>query len=587
MLISKFNKMIRNRLLWGAFAVLVSISFVGMFTADGGCGMTNHADPVAGTVDDLTVTQHDLQRARFFTELQVSLMMGRPLTERSPEMMRELENMAWRRALALKKAEKLGLHATDLEVVSRIQEDPMFSADGVFRRSMYDQFADFFLARIGFSRQQYDEYMREEVLIDKLVKALAASVWISPRELEQHLQTYTDVFTVQEVMLSTNRVDPVEMPDMSEIEAYYLENTNDFAVSERRIVDYVMFPVDDFIDTVTIETEEIEDYYHRNLHQFRRDGFAENALDLDLEAFDNMATEIEPRSEYLYLDEVADDIRERLARREALYAAMDVATDYVMELLPPRRGEEANSFEQAAEEAGVTVRRSQPMTRTDPSPELDDIDPMTLARAVFELEDTPEEYFSNAVAGESGAYVLALHETIPAGIPPLEEIVDDVRDALIRERRAFKLTEYADNLRQTLINSMADDPDMTFEQAVAAKNLEIRSYEPFSVFNVPEELDDAKTLNAISAFNARELTAPIEVDDETRRIMYVADREPIDEMSRNMLRRQIRRNLDHHRSQQMFAEWQDHLLERLEKPEPVSTDDESEPSRDMGRRPVL
>ncbi len=588
MLISKFNKMIRNRLLWGIFAVIISISFVGMFTADGGCGVANDADPIAGTVDDLTVTRNDLQRARFFTELQVSLMMGRPLTERSPEMVRELENMAWRRALALKKAEKLGLHATDMEVVSHIQEDPMFSEGGVFQRSLYDQFANLFLARIGFSRRHYDDFVREEVVIEKLVEALSASVWIAPRELEQHLQTYTDVFTVQGVSISTNRLEPVEIPGLSEIEAYYLENTNYFVRSERRIVDYAVFPVDDFTDDITIEAEEIEDYYTDNLHEFRRDGVTADVLEMDLEAFDEMATDVDSRSEYLYLDEVAGDIRERLARREALHVAMDAATDFVMELIPPRRDEKAVSFDEAASKAGVTVRRTEPMSRTDPSPSPHDIDPMTLLREVFGLEETPEEYFSNAVAGESAAYVLALREVIPAGVPPLEEIVDEVRDTMIGERMAVKLSEHADELRQAIITAMADDPDMTFADAVAGKNLETRDYESFSIFNVPPELENIDILNAISSRNARELTEPIAINGETRLLIYVAHRDPMDEMSRNMLRRQIRENLYYHRSQQVFAEWQNHLLERLEIPERTLPEgEEPDAGRDMGRRPIL
>lgn len=579
--------MIRNRWLWGAFAVLVSVSFVGMFTADGGCGMADHADPVAGTVDDLTVTQQDLQRARFFTELQVTLMLGRPLTDRSPSVVRELENMAWRRALALKKAEKLGLYATDREVVARIQEDPMFSANGVFQRSLYDQFADFFLARIGISRRQYDQYMREEVVIEKLANAMSASVWIAPRELEQHLQTYTDEFTVRSIALSTNRVDPVGMPDRSEIEAYYLENSNDFAVAEQRVVDYVVFPAENFMDDVTIEREAIEEYYERNMHLFRRDGMSEDVLDMDLEAFDAMATAFDPKSEYLYLEEVEDDIRKRLARREALFVAMDAATDFVMELIPPRRGEDPVTFDQAADAAGLTVHRSEPMTRMDAAPALADIDPMTLTRTVFELEKTPEEYFSNAVAGDAAAYVLALREIIPAGVPPLEQIMDEVSAALIRKRMADRLTDYAVALRRTMVSLLADDPEMTLDDALAEKNLESRSYEPFSIFNVPEALDHVEILNALSSRNAGEWTEPIAVDDETRMLLYVADREPIDEMSRSMLRRQINENLYHHRSQQVFAEWQDRLMDRLEKPDPVMRDEDPEPGRDMGRRPIL
>ncbi len=588
MVISKFNKMIRNRWLWGIFAVIVSASFVFMFTADGGCGPAHDADPVIGRVAELTVTRNELQRARFFTELQVTLMTGRPLADRSPELMQELENMAWRRALALKKAEAFGLHATDGEVVMHIQQNPMFSADGVFERRLYDQFVNAFLARIGVGRRHYDDFVREEVVIEKLMQTVSASVWIAPRELEQHLQTYTDVFTVQSVELSTHRVETVDGPERPELETYYEENIDDFALPERRVVDYVEFTAEAFKDRVTITDDEVADYYADHLFEFRRDGAAAHAPDMDLDTFDEMATDIEERWEYLYLDEVADDIRTRLTEREALHEAMDAATDFVMELVPPRRGETPVSFAAAAEAAGVLVHRTEPFSRMDPPEELEDADAMFVTRTAFDLADTPEEYFSNAIAGESVAYVLALRDVIPPGIPPLEEIVDWVREEWMRERMATRLAEHADSVRRSILEAMEEEPELSFDEAVAAKGLEARRYGPFSVFDVPDELAYEGALNAVTSLNANELSETVSIDEQTRMLLYVSAREPMDEMSRNMLRRQIRDNLYHYRSQQVFAEWQSDLLDRLEIVEPdIPAGAEDSPARRPGRRPLL
>ncbi len=583
MLISKFNRMIRNRFLWGAFAVLISISFVGLFTADGGCEAVNEVEQIVGTVDNLSVTRNELQRSRFYTMLQLSLMLGRPFSGQTPEMEQEFEQMSWRRALVLKKAENLGLHATDREVMAYIEQEPMFSSGGVFQRRAYEQFAEGFLRRIGVTRHQYDDFIRDEIVMEKFMDTLAASVWISPQELERHLQTYTDVFTVQSTALTTNRLETTAVPELHELEAYYHENTNLFKRPAQLSVYYVSFPAADYLDQIAIAEEDVENYYTDNLWEFRRDRIDEAR---ESDAFE---PDFESAPDYRPFEEVADEIRRLLKERQALFAAMDAATEFVMKLVPGRGQEKGIPFLEAAAENQLNVEKTGPFSRERPPPEPADIDPDILMQHAGRLEDRPDEYFSDAVPGESAAYVLALRRRIPPGVPPMAEIIDEVRDAMVRGRRFAKLSEHAAEVRREMIDAMNEDPDLKFEAAAAAKGLATTSYEPFSLFNAPEALDHTDLLHAIAAGNAGEFTDPVAGEDGEKMLLaYVEQRESLDAMSRTMLRDQIREGLYRNRALQLFAEWQDDMLERLVKkqPEPLAEGDE-DPRTDMGRRPVL
>lgn len=579
MLISKFNKMIRNRLLWGIFAVIISISFVGLFTSSGGCEGAEQADAVVGTVDDLSVTQSELQRARFFTMLQLSLMMGRPFAGHTPEMMREFEDMSWRRALALKKAESLGLRVSNLEVVTHIEQDPMFSAEGRFQKRFYDQFADVFLRQVGVSRRQYDDYVRDEIMLEKLMRVLAVSTWIAPRELEQHLRTYTDLFTVQTVRFSPEPPTPVAEPDLAEIEAFFAEDPELFALPERVRVAYVSFMAEDYVEGLEVDEEDVENYYADHLAEFRRAKDEKEEDDRD----QNGAPEWEDA--YLPFEDVADDIRDRLRQRQALFAAMDAATDFVLRLVPKGRADAALGFNQVAGLDGLPVMETVPFDRFDPPAELSDVAPDVLARHAFRLEDNPSEYFSDAIAGETAAYVLALRERIPAGVPEIDEVLEDVRDALVGRRTETQALEHAVEVRRQIMATMLDEPSLSLGEAVAEHGLTALEFEAFSVFDAPEELEDMELLQAITACNPGEFTDLITGQQGTLKMAYVVEREPAEEMSRNMLRRQLGSNLYRHRSQMVFAEWQENLLQRLRK---KTFEDQERDERDnMGRRPIL
>ena len=105
MFISKFNKLIRNKIMWGIFAFIVVISFVAWGTyTPGGSG---NAEENAGKLYGKPVPADKFRKEYFNTYLSMSLMFGRPLkiTEQLNDLMRKL---AWRRMVVLQNAAKLG-----------------------------------------------------------------------------------------------------------------------------------------------------------------------------------------------------------------------------------------------------------------------------------------------------------------------------------------------------------------------------------------------------------------------------------------------------------------------------------------------
>jgi len=134
MLISKFNKLIHNKIVWAAFAVLVSLSMVGLFAPSVGDRNDNRANS-AGTLFDQPVPPEELQRARLFVQAFQTSRSG----DKDQQMVTE---EAWSRLAIRRYAEKLGLRVSNEELGDAIARDPSFAVNGVFNRQRYQQLVE-------------------------------------------------------------------------------------------------------------------------------------------------------------------------------------------------------------------------------------------------------------------------------------------------------------------------------------------------------------------------------------------------------------------------------------------------------------
>ena len=104
MLISKFNRMIHNKLVWGLFALVVSLSMFGL----GAVSLRGNRArrDVEGTLFGKPVLTAELQAARMGT------LGFRPRPDLSQEQLVELQRQTWRRvALLLDESRGAGWHA--------------------------------------------------------------------------------------------------------------------------------------------------------------------------------------------------------------------------------------------------------------------------------------------------------------------------------------------------------------------------------------------------------------------------------------------------------------------------------------------
>ncbi len=558
MLIGKFHRLIQSRLLWGVFLVIIIFTFViwGMQMPDES-RKASEAN-AAGKLDGKVVTQQEFRQAYFNVYMSLLLSLGRPISI-NERIDAELRTSAWERLVALREAKKLGIEASNPEVMAAIQNNPGFVVEGRFSRPHYNGFIQNILAPLGFTDVQFEEHVREEIVLQKMRYLVAQNVMVSPVELKRTFDILTDHFTVDYVSLSVSNVEADVKVTEEDARAYFLANQKAFEIPEQAKVKYIQFPVSDYRSEEEVTEEEALEYYNEHLDDYMT-GTGEKAEEAEAEEkAEETALEEEAASTNdiaIPFETVKTNILEVIAEDRARSKAAEAATDFVVLLAPDRSGQ-APAFDDAATEHKKTILNAGPFGLGDEVEGIEDSDAFTTA--AFRLNPNPEEYFSDAIAASNTVYVLALVEKIAPRIPAYEEVaqlaMDLARETALNEALAKK----AQDLREAVLKGIEAGGD--FKSAVKPFKLVPQRMNDFSVSTGLEETNDysAVIIRGVISHNQGEVTELLTAPDAVL-LAYVAKRTPGDQSMFPEMRAQLSESMKRQRSQALFEEWKKHLL---------------------------
>lgn len=543
MLITKFHRLIRNRLLWLAFLIIVVFSFVIWGTQMPETG--SQGPTAAGRLNGEDVTFETYSRARFHTYLSIVLMTGRALNI-TPEIEEQLHDMAWQRIVTLREAATMGISSSNDEVVNSIRSLEFLQQEGRFNPQAYEQFAQQFLAQFRATKREFEEHVREEIIIQKFRAVVDRLQLVTPIEVSRTYNTLTDQFTIEYVKINPSLVEQGVAVTDEEIRSFYDKDPEQFIKPEMVKVKAAVFAVADFAANAEVSDEDIESYYDMNLDDFAKPSETPE----DTNQFSLAATEYRP------LDEVRDEITGILKKQRAAELATEKAGTFVQELSYLREAGQA-AFDQVAATQGVQLVMTAPFAIDEVPAELEDAT-MDITREAFKLTDDPDYYYSEAISGSNFVYVLALEERTPSRVPEF----DEVRDEVAKVARDFELynalIEKAEEIQGSMVAGLA--AGLSFDDVIKEYNLEPVKPAPFSVNS--EDIDPLVSENLIRpllVLNAGEVTDVIPADDAVL-IAYVKERTAATDASVESLRPQIVNTLRRQSAQAAFTDFQKYLL---------------------------
>ena len=257
MVILQFNKLIRNKWIWGVFAIIVGGAFAFDFLVDDLLRDDKGDRGDASSVGTLGGENVPASLFRDITEELRGFGQNRDWRRKSSEVNRE----AWEICAMLEAAKRNGLEATDAEVAKAIRSDRSFQKNGQFSFALYQGL----LRENSLTPERFEQFLKRRLTMSKIAESGAGSaVWASPMEVEQAVNDMTDSFTVKVARFAEDKkeADAVKLDDEG-LKKWYDEHAKSLELPERIKLRMVAFDATDtnVLAKMVVSEDALRDHY--------------------------------------------------------------------------------------------------------------------------------------------------------------------------------------------------------------------------------------------------------------------------------------------------------------------------------------
>ena len=532
MVIQKFNKLIRNKWIWGVFAVAISAFFAFDFLiADLNAPSERGGGSGAGTIAGEKVD------AALFEALADDVRgIGRNRDWKTDQS--EVNRAAWENYAALLVAERAGIAVSDEEVSEMIRRDPSYQQNGAFSFQLYKAL----LADNSITPERFEASLKRRVALARLAQSvLGAAAWCSPMELDQAVADMTDTYTVRVASFRQERKDAeaVKLDDEG-LRKWYDANTNSIALPERfklRMVRYDATATN-VLAKMTVTEDEMRDRY-------------------DVTSDKYTVTDTNGVERVKDFEEVKDRIEHELRQ---IAAVEFFRTNLNARAYGAKAADGASRLDEIAKEDGqkvettgfISVEGPQVdgfMTRTSllfPGAE-------NLDETLAELDSSSEDLRYGVIASDRTVWLVEKDEVSPAHVPTFEEAKDAIRPRALRDARAEAFKASVEALAAKGTN----------ELFAAAK--EVTTNLTFSVTDLRHgEFDDQlSVVRAAMKTMKGELSEFTPTSPSRGIVVYCVDRVPGDAAKAMLVKSQARGEVSSLQLRQVPDAWKKWNLERM------------------------
>ena len=532
MVIQKFNKLIRNKWIWGVFAVAISAFFAFDFLiADLNAPSERGGGSGAGTIAGEKVD------AALFEALADDVRgIGRNRDWKTDQA--EVNLAAWENYAALLVSERAGISVSDEEVSEMIRRDPSFQQNGAFSFQLYKAL----LADNSITPERFEASLKRRVALARLAQSvLGAAAWCSPMELDQAVADMTDTYTVRVASFRQERKDAeaVKLDDEG-LRKWYDANTNSIALPERfklRMVRYDATATN-VLAKMTVTEDEMRDRY-------------------DVTSDKYTVTDTNGVERVKDFEEVKDRIERELRQ---IAAVEFFRTNLNARAYGAKAADGASRLDEIAKEDGLKVDTTGFISIE--GPQVDGF--MTRVSLVFpgaenldetlaELDSSSEDLRYGVVASDRTVWLVEKDEVSHAHVPTFEEAKDAIRPRALRDARAEAFKASVEALAAKGTN----------ELFAAAK--EATTNLTFSVTDLRQgEFDDQlSVVRAAMKTMKGELSEFTPTSPSRGIVVYCVDRVPGDAAKAMLVKSQVRGEVSSLQLRQVPDAWKKWNLERM------------------------
>ena len=532
MVIQKFNKLIKNKWIWGAFAVAISAFFAFDFliadlNAPSDAGRSSGAGTLAGEKIDPALFQALADDVRG---------IGRNRDWKTDQG--EVNRAAWENYAALLVAERSGISVSDAEVSEMIRRDPSFQQNGAFNFQLYRAL----LADNSVTPERFEASLKRRMVLMRLAQSvLGSAAWCSPLELDGAISDMTDTYTVRVARFRQDRkaADAVKLDDEG-LRKWYDANTNSIALPERFKVRMVRYDATatNILAKMTVTEDEMRDRY-------------------DVTSDRYTVTDTNGVERVKDFDEVKDRIEHELRQ---IAAVEFFRTNLTARAYGARAAEGNSRLDEIAKEDGIEVDTTG-FISTD-GPQVEGF--MTRASLVFpgaenldeilaELDPTSEDLRYGVIASDRTVWLVEKDEVSPAHMPTFEEAKNAIYLRALKDARAEAFKASVEEL-------VAKGTNELFAAAAEVSSNLVFSVSDLRQGDFPDHLAVARAAMKTMKGELSEFTP---TTPGRGIVVYCVDRVPGDAAKAMLLKSQVRNELSAPQFRQIPEAWKKWNLERM------------------------
>ncbi|MBU2054464.1 MAG: SurA N-terminal domain-containing protein [Proteobacteria bacterium] len=393
------RKHARNWLMKTILGIII-IVFIFYF---GSIGQRQRAERIA-MIDGKPIVQVDFQREYQNLVDLYRQRLGPGLTE---EMIKglnlkqqALDNLI-NQAVVLKKAEEMGVRATDEDVTNAILAYPAFQRNGAFDQRIYEQT----LRTNKMVADEFEEIQRMMLITLRVQDLIEAAVKVSEEEVLDFYRMQNEKIALDFIRLSSKTFAGGIKPSPADLEAFLKANEGRFRVPEQAQMKYLLFSGQDHASTVKVSEAEVNDYYERRKAEWTKGGKTQS------------------------LPEVRDRIVTTLRQIAGIYAAADEAKKAHDTIY------QEENFDAYAAQKKLTVHTTGLFHLSEPPAEF-----RSIADFTGIVSKLAQDQISRVLQGERGYYIVKLVARKAPYLPALKEIEAEV-EKQYRQTEADKLAK--------------------------------------------------------------------------------------------------------------------------------------------------
>jgi peptidyl-prolyl cis-trans isomerase D len=255
---------------WSLFIVVIAFVFLYIPSFLPQDGLPAGANDVVATVDGREITvsrfrrvylqQMQMYRNQFGGKMDEKLLKQLGIDQRIVQQMVEEE-------ASLAEAQRLGIAASDQEVVARIRSLPAFQENGQFiGETRYRQILE--MQNPPMQPDEFEEQVRRGITMEKLQGALTDWITVNDQDIDTEFRRRNEKVKLSVVNFPADNFREATTATDDEVKAWFDSHKAEYKIPEKRKVKYALIDTQAIRSRTQISAEDVQRHYNENQSQY-------------------------------------------------------------------------------------------------------------------------------------------------------------------------------------------------------------------------------------------------------------------------------------------------------------------------------